>query len=149
MIKSGLIFFLLLIYINPILAEEIQITSDKLTVDRKVNQSTFTGNVYAENKTFKIWSDKLIIEFNEDDEEIEIIKSYNKVKINYENMSTLSDEAIYEPNTRILKLKGNVIAIENDNEITCDELILDIHNSTSIMKSNTLKKVKATIVTKK
>tara|TARA_B100001248_G_scaffold109702_1_gene81823 strand:+ start:1494 stop:1961 length:468 start_codon:yes stop_codon:yes gene_type:complete len=155
MMKYRYIYLTLLIYIpqiiflNPVFADEIQIISDKLKVDRILNQSIFTGNVYAKDENFQIWSDKLIIKSNINGDGIETIQSFDQVKINYGNMVTLSDEAIFEPSKRILTLKGNVVAIEENNEIKCDELILDIENSTSIMKSDLKNRVQVTITTKK
>ena len=41
---------------------------------------------------------------------------------------------------------GDVVVVENQNYVKSDELFLDLNNSTSIMRSNTSKRVEAFIV---
>ena len=45
-----------------------------------------------------------------------------------------------------INIYGNVEVFENDNYVKCDELFLDIKNATSIMKSNSSKRVEAFII---
>ena len=62
-------------------------------------------------------------------------------------MTTNSDRALYLPHTQILTLTGNVHISQAGNHIKCEELILDIKNSTSIMKGNSAKRLEAIIIT--
>ncbi len=143
--KTIIIIFLLFLKIH-VSANEINIVSDRLEINDNTNESIFIGNVYAEEDTFKIWSEKMIVNFDENRDQIDEIRSFDNVKIHHNDMTTNSDEALYLPSSQILKLKGNVHVTQDGNIIKCEELILDIKNSTSIMKGNSENRLEATII---
>ena len=70
----------LLLIINSY-SNEIKITSENLEVDRENKITVFLGDVYAYNKDIKIWSEKLIVKFNNKEDEIEQLNAENSVKI--------------------------------------------------------------------
>ena len=127
-------------------ANEIKINSDKLEVDRINNISIFSGNVYAFNQEIKIWSDMIILKFNKDENEIQELNAENNVKIINQGVTASGERGVYYPRSDILNIYGNVEVIENNNYVKCDELFLDLKNSTSIMKSNSSKRVEALII---
>ena len=147
MLKKCVIIFFLLFLKTQVSANEINIVSDRLEINDNTNESIFIGNVYAEEDTFKIWSEKMVVKFNNDRDQIDEIQSFYDVKIHHNDMTTNSDRALYLPNTQILTLTGNVHISQAGNHIKCEELILDIKNSTSIMKGNSAKRLKAIIIT--
>jgi Uncharacterized protein conserved in bacteria len=134
----------LLLIINSY-SNELKITAENLEVDRENKISVFSGDVYAHNKDIRIWSEKLIVMFDNTENEIEQLNAENSVKIIKEEITATGDIGLYYPKSKILNLSGNVEIIENNNYIKCDKLYLDIKNSTSIMSSNSLKKVEAYI----
>ena len=126
-------------------AKELQITSDRLEIDRNNKVSIFSGNTYAYENELQIWADRLTVKFNDTEEDIEELYAENNVKIIKQNITATSDIGIYFLSSNIVKLFNNVQVIENGNFIKCDELILDINNSTSIMKSGSSNRVEALI----
>ena len=142
--KLYIIILNLLLIINSY-SNELKITSENLEVDRENKISIFSGDVYAHNKDIRIWSDKLIVKFNNTEDEIEQLNAVDSVKIIREEITATGDIGMYYPNTEILNLSGNVEVIEKNNYVRCDELYLDIKNSTSIMSSNSSKRVEAYI----
>ena len=146
MLKIVLTLFLLnfLITLN-VNAKELKINSDKLEVDRDNKISIFTGNVHAYNQEIKIWSEILIVKFNNDESEIKELNAENEVKIINQGITATGDKGIYFPNNDTLNMYGNVEVTDNNNYVKCDELLLDIKNSTSIMKSSSSKRVEAFI----
>jgi lipopolysaccharide transport protein LptA len=134
----------LLLIINSY-SNELKITSENLEVDRENKITVFLGNVYAYNKDIKIWSEKLIVKFDNKENEIEQLNAENSVKIIKEEITATGDTGFYYPKSDILNLLGNVEIFENNNYVKCDELYLDIKNSTSIMRSNSNKRVEAYI----
>ena len=134
----------LLLTINSY-SDELKIKSENLEVDRKNRISVFSGDVYAHNKDIKIWSEKLIVKFNNTENEIEQLNAEYSVKIIKEEITATGDIGFYYPKSEKLNLLGNVEVIEKNNYVKCDELYLDIKNSTSIMRGNSLKRVEATI----
>ena len=139
-----IIIISLLLTINSY-SNELKITSENLEVDRENRVSVFSGNVYAYNKDIKIWSERLIVKFDNTKNEIEQLNAKYSVKIIKEEITATGDIGVYYPKSEKLNLLGNVEVIEKNNYVKCDELYLDIKNSTSIMRSNSSKRVEAYI----
>ena len=139
-----IIIISLLLTINSY-SNELKVTSANLEVDRENRVSVFSGDVYAYNKDIRIWSERLIVKFDNKENEIEQLNAENSVKIIKEEITATGDIGLYYPKSEILNLLGSVEVIENNNYVRCDELYLDIKNSTSIMKSNSSKRVEAYI----
>ena len=137
------------IFINKIVfANEVNIISEKLHIDRNKNISVFTGKVHAWNDNFEIWSEKLITEFNEEKKDVKKIIAENQVKIIKDEMIITGSQGIYDPIENKINVIGNIMINNNGNIIYCDELTLDLENSVSIMKSSKSKKVEAIILMK-
>tara|TARA_Y100000817_G_scaffold242160_1_gene194086 strand:- start:619 stop:1068 length:450 start_codon:yes stop_codon:yes gene_type:complete len=139
-----LTIFNLLIILNSH-ANELKINSDKLEVDRNNRISIFSGNVHAYNDDIRIWSENLTIKFNDNENQIREIYAENNVKIINQGVTATGKTGTYYPEQDILNIYGNVELLENNNYVKCDELYLDIKNSTSIMKSNSSNRVEAYI----
>ena len=141
--KTFYIIIINLLLIISSYSNELKITSENLEVDRENRISVFSGDVYAHNKDIRIWSEELIVIFDNTENEIKQLNAEKSVKIIKEEITATGDIGVYYPKSEILNLLGNVEVIENNNYIKCDELYLDIKNSTSIMKSNSSKRVEA------
>ena len=139
------IFIFYSLFILNSFSEELKITSDKLEIDRSNKISIFTGNVYLYNKDLKLWGEKLTVFFNEEDDEIKEIQAEKNVKIIKQEITAFGDKGFYIPQLNVINLRGNVEVQENKNYVKCDELVLDIKNSTSIMKSASSNRVEAFI----
>ena len=144
--KSFYIIIINLLLIINSYSNELKVTSENLEVDRENRISVFLGDVYAYNEDIKIWSDKLIVKFDNEENEIEELNAENSVKIIKEEITATGDKGVYYPKSEKLNLLGNVEVIEKNNYVKCDELYLDIKNSTSIMRSNSSKRVEAYII---
>ena len=143
--KSFYIIIINLLLIINSYSNELKVTSENLEVDREKRISVFSGNVYAYNKDIRIWSDKLIVKFDDMENVIEQLNAEYSVKIIKEEITATGDIGVYYPKSEKLNLLGNVEVIEKNNYVKCDELYLDIKNSTSIMRTNSSKRVEAYI----
>ena len=102
--------------------------------------------MYAHETEFEIWAElKVQFKLESDKNEIETIYVNKNVKIIRENTTATSETGLYLPMEDKIVLNGNVNVIEDGNIINCDELTLDLKNSTSTMKSNSTKRVEAII----
>ena len=140
--------FILLYFFSYCYSDEIKIISNKLSVDRDNRVSIFTGEVYAYEKNLEIWADEITLKFKKDEDKIQELLAVNKVKIVKQDITATGSRGIYYPLEEKLQLYDDVEVLENNNSVKCDELILDIKNSTSIMKSVSNNRVEATITTK-
>ena len=126
-------------------ADSIKISSEKLNVYRDNNISVFSGNVYAEDDSIKLWSDKISVFYDDANKSVNEIIAENNVKIIANDLTAFGNFSKYQVDIEELLLEGDVIVIEKDNKIHCDQLILDLVNSTSIMTAKSNSRVTAQI----
>jgi|AACY02.8.fsa_nt_gi lipopolysaccharide transport protein LptA len=144
MIKLITIFFIVVIstFVN---AQELKIYSDQLEVNRNEQLSTFTGNVHVIGDQFELWSKELLVKTDDTERTISEILALKDVKINRENVIAQGQNATYFPEKNTLHMRGNVEVTENNNTIYCEELFMDIDNSSTIMTGNSSDRVEAII----
>ena len=126
-------------------SDTIIVTSEKLNVYRDNNISVFSGNVYAEDDTIKLWSDKISMFYDETEKSVYEIVAENNVKIVVNGVTAFGNYSKYKVDNEELLLEGDVVVLEKDNKIQGDQLILDLANSTSIMTAKSNSRVTAQI----
>tara|TARA_Y200000002_G_scaffold144154_1_gene119181 strand:- start:71 stop:520 length:450 start_codon:yes stop_codon:yes gene_type:complete len=146
MLKKIFITFLFILITTSASAKEIKIISDKLEIIRTENISIFSGNVYAVEDDLKIWSEKLVMISSLDEEEVKEINAHGNVKIVRDELSINGDKARYDTIQNKLFVFGKVEVLQNKSTILCDKIIVDLENSSSIMSSNSNKRVEALII---
>ena len=126
----------------------INIISNQLNIEMNERKSIFTGDVYAHNEDLKVWSDKMIINLKLEKNEIKEILASGNVKIIrlIEGSEIYGDNANYFIEEEIIIVTGNVAVKENGNKIMGNELIVDLKNSSSIMKGTDSNRVEAFIL---
>ena len=126
----------------------INIISNQLNIEMNERKSIFTGDVYAHNKDLKVWSDKMIINLKLEKNEIKEILASGNVKIIrlVEGSEIYGDNANYFIEEEIIIVTGNVAVKENGNKIMGNELVVDLKNSSSIMKGTNSNRVEAFIL---
>tara|TARA_A100001015_G_scaffold59257_1_gene65322 strand:+ start:807 stop:1256 length:450 start_codon:yes stop_codon:yes gene_type:complete len=149
MLKNFFITFLFILFVNSAYAKQIKIISDKLEIIRAKNISIFSGNVYAIEDNLEIWSEKLIVTSSEDESEVKEINANGNVKIVREELSINGDKARYDPIQNKLFVFGKVEVVQNQSIILSDKIIVDLENSSSIMSSDSNKRVEAIIINEK
>ena len=149
MLKNFFITFLFILFVNSAYAKQIKIISDKLEIIRAKNISIFSGNVYAIEDNLEIWSEKLIVTSSEDESEVKEINANGNVKIVREELSINGDKARYDPIQNKLFVFGKVEVVQNQSIILGDKIIVDLENSSSIMSSDSNKRVEAIIINEK
>ena len=146
MFKNFFITLLFIVFITSANAKQIKIVSDRLEIIRAENISIFSGNVYAMEENLEIWSEKLIVTSSKDENEIKEINAHGNVKILREELSINGDKAQYDPIKNKLLVFGKVEVLQNQSTILCDKIIVDLENSSSIMSSDSNKRVEALII---
>ncbi len=146
MFKNFFITLLFIVSITSANAKQIKIVSDRLEIIRAENISIFSGNVYAMEDNLEIWSEELIITSSKDENEVKEINAHGNVKIVREELSINGDKARYDPIQNKLFVFGEVEVLQNQSTILCDKIIVDLENSSSIMSSDSNKRVEALII---
>ena len=128
--------------------DSINIISNQLNIEMNERKSIFTGDVYAHNEDLKVWSDKMIINLKLEKNEIKEILASGNVKIIrlVEGSEIYGDNANYFIEEEIIIVTGNVAVKENGNKIMGNELVVDLKNSSSIMRGTNSNRVEAFIL---
>ena len=147
---SSLFLIIFSLMITNVSSKEdgINIVSNELNVDMDQRTSTFTGDVYANDENLKVWSDKMIINLKEKEDEIKEILAIGNVKIIriIEGSEIYGDTANYSLLEEVIVITGNVTVLENGNQVSGNELIVDLKNSSSIMSASDSNRVEAIII---
>ena len=142
-----LIFFLS--FLNTSANESgITIVSNKLNVEMNKRKSIFTGDVYAYNDILKVWSDEMTIKLKTEKDEIKEILANGNVKIIrlIEGSEIYGNSANYSLEEETIIITGNVVVIENGNQVSGNELVVDLKSSSSIMVGSDSNRVEALIL---
>ena len=148
-ISSFILVTFFLSFLNTSASESgITIVSNKLNVETNKRISIFTGDVLAYNETLKVWSDEMTIKLKKEKDEIKEILAIGNVKIIrlVEGSEIYGDTANYSLEEEVIIITGNVVVIENGNQVSGDELVVDLKNSSSIMAGSDSNRVEALIV---
>ena len=147
---SSLFLIIFSLMITNVSSKEdgINIVSNKLNVDMDQRTSTFTGDVYANDENLKIWSEKMIIIFKTDKDEIKEILASGNVKIIRlsKGSEIYGDIANYFLEDEIIIVTGNVLVKENNNQVSGSKLTVDLKSSSSIMVGSDSNRVEAVII---
>tara|TARA_B100000953_G_scaffold144866_1_gene119888 strand:- start:1183 stop:1647 length:465 start_codon:yes stop_codon:yes gene_type:complete len=147
---SSLFLIIFSLMITNVSSKEdgINIVSNELNVDMDQRTSTFTGDVYANDENLKIWSEKMIIIFKTDKDEIKEILASGNVKIIRlsKGSEIYGDIANYFLEDEIIIVTGNVLVKENNNQVSGSKLTVDLKSSSSIMVGSDSNRVEAVII---
>ena len=147
---SSLFLIIFSLMITNVSSKEdgINIVSNELNVDMDQRTSTFTGDVYANDENLKVWSNKMIIIFKKDKDEIKEILASGNVKIIRlsKGSEIYGDIANYFLEDEIITVTGNVLVKENNNQVSGSKLTVDLKSSSSIMVGSDSNRVEAVIV---
>ena len=147
---SSLFLIIFSLMITNVSSKEngINIVSNELNVDMDQRTSTFTGDVYANDENLKIWSEKMIIIFKTDKDEIKEILASGNVKIIRlsKGSEIYGDIANYFLEDEIIIVTGNVLVKENSNQVSGSKLTVDLKSSSSIMVGSDSNRVEAVII---
>lgn len=132
-----LYLFLFLIYFSIANSESYVKAGDSLIWDSEDNKYTAIGNVEFKNDKFIAFSDKMIANYIEkNNEEIfTVIELFENVIIKFKDEVFKGDYAIYTRSDNIIKLRGEVSIESPSRLLTGYELIADIDNNKRILNS--------------
>ena len=125
--------------------KKFYIDSNKLIHTKNPISSEFLGNVYARNEAGQYWGDRIKIKYF-DNYQISRITISDNVKIKRLNEEITGNFAEYDITQKKIRVIGNVILIKNKNTLKGDELIVDLINSTSIIKSYDNNQVSVSVI---
>ena len=135
------LFISLISFLKISYSDEILIESEELVITNEPLTTTFIGNVYAYDSEIKLWSDRILILYTEEENQIDQIKSFGNTRLVRENQEIISENMTYFVVDKKIYAKGNITLTQDENVMKGNELNVDLVKSTSIMKSDDISKV--------
>jgi lipopolysaccharide export system protein LptA len=98
--------------------EPIKIKSDQLLTDNNLKVATFTGNVAARQGDLTIYSDKMVINYSDDEGGISSAEVFGNVRIIQGERRGQADHGIYNAKLATITLDGNPKVFQNGDTIS-------------------------------
>ncbi|MBD3379895.1 MAG: LPS export ABC transporter periplasmic protein LptC [Candidatus Omnitrophica bacterium] len=88
-----------------------------LTVNSETNTAVFLEDVKVEDKDGKLFSDKLTVLFDKDEQKLSEVIAEGNVKVKRGNSYTISEKAVYSDSTKSARLEGKPRIIIDPQEL--------------------------------
>jgi lipopolysaccharide export system protein LptA len=114
----------------------ITITSETLTTTNRDGTAVFEGSVVAKMDDITIYSDKMIVFYNDAENNVKKIHATGNVKVHSKERAIFSKEASYINDEEKIIFTGNPKAVEGDNVITGTQIIYFLKDNRAVIKGS-------------
>lgn len=114
--------------------EQVNITGELFEIDQTAQTGTFTGNVHVTQATFQLWAPTVVAFYGDGGpSDLKKITADGRIRVDFGEQTAISDRGIYDPETRLFTMIGNVSAtqIGSDNVVNSDQMVIDLNNDTT------------------
>jgi len=124
----------------------IVVTSERMEANDADKTVVFSGNVIAEKGALTIYSDRMEVYNNKENNKISRIVAVGNVRIVQEGKNATGERAVYYDDEQKVVLTGNPKAWEGDNVVTGSEITSYLNENRSVVKGSPGTRVRAIIV---
>lgn len=128
--------------------QPLEISSRQLEIFQEQQQSVFTGDVVAQQGEMTLYTDRLTVIFDGQDD-VRRIEADGAVRIEDPIRNGRADRAVFDRDEDTLILSGHAEVVQGDNRISGDEIILFIGQNRSLVRSKDSGRVRAVILPEK
>lgn len=126
---------------KPAGIESIEIVAQKMDADKKQKTALFSGNVVATRGEMTLYAEQLTLFFADQgdqnsQQQVERIEARGKVCVVDGGRIAKANELDYRQKVQEIVLRGNVSIQEGENLVTGDEIILDLRENQTQVKSS-------------
>lgn len=114
-------------------ADPVEITAEKFEIDDSKHIATFTGKVVVTRTSLTVWAPKVVVDYGDGGpSNIESFVASGGVRIKTRDQDATGDQAVYDPDTQILRLTGNVMVINATGTVGSPDLVVNLRTNTSV-----------------
>lgn len=118
--------------------EKVKITADRFVVEEGANLATFTGNVVVVQGTTTVNADRVEVHYGAGGaSDIETLAASGHLVIVTPSQHVTGQRGIYDPNTRVMVVTGDVVAESATGRVTGSELRVDFKANTTEFTTET------------
>lgn len=125
--------------------EPIRIKSDRLTTDNNQKMATFEGNVVARQGDITIYSDKMVINYADNEGRISTTEVFGNVRIIQGERRAQAEHGIYDAKLATITLDGNPKVFQNSDTISGKVITYYLDEDKSEVTSGSGSRVEAII----
>jgi lipopolysaccharide export system protein LptA len=134
---AALLLPLLLSGVAQAAPDPVKITGDTFVVDDSNHTATFTGKVVVVRTKLNVWANKVVVDYGDGGpSDIKSFIATGHVRIKTPDQDATGDQAVYDPNTQLLHLTGNVIVVNSTGTVGSSELVVNMLTNTSTFTSS-------------
>jgi len=112
--------------------DPVKITGDSFVIDDSNHKATFTGKVVVVRTKLNVWASKVVVDYGDGGpSDIKSFVATGSVRIKTPDQDATGERAVYDPNTQMLHLTGNVIVVNATGTVGSSELIVNMVTNTS------------------
>jgi len=110
----------------------VEIEGDSFTISDSEQTAVFEGNVVVEQADLMVWADRVEVNYGEGGtSDIKDFEAIGNVRIKNPQQEATGQRGVYNPETRMLTLSGNVEVVNASGTVTADELVVDLTTNVS------------------
>jgi len=125
--------------------EPIKIKSDRLMTDNNRNMATFEGNVAARQGDLTIYSDKMVINYADNEGRISTTEVFGNVRIIQGERRAQAEHGVYDAKLATITLDGNPKVFQNSDTISGKIITYYLDQDKSEVTSGSGSRVEAVI----
>ena len=125
--------------------EPIKIKSDRLTTDNTRKMATFEGNVAARQGDLTIYSDKMVINYADNEGRVSTTEVFGNVRIIQGERRAQAEHGIYDAKLATITLDGNPKVFQNSDTISGKIITYFLDQDKSEVTSGSGSRVEAVI----
>ena len=114
-------------------AERVGVTADKMVINDEAHEAVFTGNVQVRHPDVTVRAPMVVVTYGEGGStDIESFIASGGVSLKTSDQSATGDIAVFDPETEILRLSGNVVVVNDGGTLKGPELLVNLADNTSV-----------------
>ena len=114
----------------------IEIASDTVEADQKQNRVTFKGNVIAKQGDTTLYTNTLIVLYDQTTKKIKEIKGIGNVKIVQLDRRVTSHQATFDQDENKVVLEGDAVIREGENVVRGERVIYYINEEKAVVEGS-------------
>lgn len=117
---------------DPPDADRARIEADRMRNDEAGHRTEFSGNTVVNMGEQTVWAQRFIVHYSDgENSDIESYEMLGAVRIRNPQQTATGDRGVYDPDTRILRLTGNVQVTNESGTVNAPELRVNLATNVS------------------
>lgn len=115
--------------------QPVNVTADSLTIEESRKEATFTGNVIVTRPNLTVHAAKVVVIYASGIDDIQSFDATGNVRIETPGQVATGDRAVFNPQTQILRLTGNVMVQNASGTMGAAVMTVDLETNDTVFEA--------------